>query len=80
MLVKAEIALRGNSKRLHQIVEETNAMMMVAMVINPIIVIIVVDIVIRKMEIIGRINLLATKTRMSENARNVATPTYCSDH
>ena len=55
-------------------------MMMVAVVINPIIVIIVVDIVIRKMEIIGRINLLATKTRMSENARNVATPIYCSHH
>ena len=80
MLVKAEIALRGNSKRLHQIVEETNAMMMVAVVINAIIVIIVSDIVIHRMEIIGRINLLATKTRMSENARNVATATYCSDH
>ena len=65
---------------MHQIVEETNAMMMVAVVINAIIVIIVSDIVIHRMEIIGRINLLATKTRMSENARNVATPTCCSDH
>ena len=65
---------------MHQIVEETNAMMMVAVVINAIIVIIVSDIVIHRMEIIGRINLLATKTRMSENARNVATATYCSDH